>query len=115
MNETMVNHYLYIREDGTYNWSDNVFSGIATLAPNRVSEYCLEQAEKMRYSEYGNYDHLSKEQREALAQRWEAAVNMPVGEYDYYFNLENKYEVLKKSVEKLAKKLGIDYELIIKD
>ena len=111
----MVNHYLYIREDGTWNWSDGVFSGIATVRSDRVSEYCLEQAEKMRYSEYGNYDHLSKEQREALAQRWEAAVNMPVGEYDYYFNLENTYEVFKQSVEELAKKFGIDYKLIIKD
>lgn len=111
----MINHYLYIREDGTWNWSDNVFSGIATLEHEGVSKYCLEQAEKMRYSEYGNYDHLSKEQREELAKRWEAAVNMPVGEYDYYFNLENFREVFKKSVEELAKKLDIDYELIIKD
>ena len=111
----MINHYLYIKEDGTWNWSDNVFSGIATLTPESVSEYCLEQAEKMRYSEYGNYDHLSKKQREELAKRWEAAVNMPVGEHEYYFNLENKYEVFKKSVEELAKKLGIDYELNIKD
>ena len=60
----MVNHYLYIREDGTWNWSDGVFSGIATLRSDKVSEYCLEQAEKMRYSEYGNYDYLSKDQRE---------------------------------------------------
>lgn len=116
MNEIMVNHYLYIREDGTWNWSDGVFSGIATLeTDDNVSEYCLERAENMRYSEYGNYDHLSKNEREALAQRWEAAINMPVGEYDYYFNLENKYEVFKKSVKELAKKLGIDYELTIKD
>ncbi len=109
----MVNHYLYIREDGSWNWCDGVFSGIATLEPERVSEYCLEQAEKMRYSEYGNYDHLSTDERELLAQRWEAAVNMPVGQYDYYFNLENKYEVFKKSVEELAKKLGIDYKLTV--
>jgi len=112
----MINHYLYIKEDGTWNWSDGVFCGIATLeTDDRVSEYCLDRAEEMRHSNFGNYDRLSKEQREELAKRWEAAVNMPVGEYDYYFNLENKYEVLKKSVEELAKKLGIDYELIIKD
>lgn len=111
----MVNHYLYIREDGSWNWSDGVFSGIATLAPERVSEYCLEQAEKMRYSEYGNYGHLSKDERELLAQRWEAAVNLPVGKYEYYFNLENKYEVFRKSVEELANTLGIEYKLIIKD
>lgn len=111
----MVNHYLYIREDGTWNWSDGVFSGIATLRSDKVSEYCLEQAEKMRYSEYGNYDHLSKDERELLAQRWEAAVNLPVGKYEYYFNLEDKQEVLKQSVKELAKTLGIDYELIIKD
>lgn len=111
----MVNHYLYIREDGSWNWSDGVFSGIATLEPEGVSEYCLEQAEKMRYSEYGNYDHLSKDERELLAQRWEAAVNLPVGKYEYYFNLEDKQEVLKQSVKELAKTLGINYELIIKD
>lgn len=111
----MRNHYLCIKEDGTWNWSDNVFSGIATLAPDSVSEYCLDRAEEMRHSEYGNYDHLSKEQREELAKRWEAAINLPAGKYEYYFNLEDKTEVLKKSVEELAKKLGIDYELVIKD
>ena len=110
----MENKYLYI-EHNKWNWYDGVFSGIATVRQDRVSDYCLEQADKMRNSDLGNYDDLTTEQRERLAKLWEAAVNMPVGEYDYYFNLENKYEVLKKSVEELAKKLGINYELIIKD
>lgn len=111
----MINHYLYIEEDGTWNWSDGVFSGIATLEPEEVSEYCLEQAEKMRYSDYGNYDHLSKEERERLAQLWEDAKDLPEGRYDYYFNLEDMQEVFKKSVEEIAKRLGIKYELTIKE
>lgn len=111
----MINHYLYIKEDGTWSWSDNVFSGIATLEPEGISEYCLEQAKKMRYSEYGNYDHLSKEERERLAQLWENAKDLPEGRYDYYFNLEDIREVFKKSVKDLAKRLGIKYELTIKE
>lgn len=109
----MINHYLYIKEDGTWNWSDGVFCGIAT--PGSVSEYCLDRAEEMRHSEYGNYDHLSKEQREELAKRWEAAINLPAGKHEYYFNLDSKQDVFKTSVKELAETLGIDYELIIKD
>ena len=39
----MINHYLYI-ENGKFNWSDYVFSGIATLAQDMVSDFCLEKA-----------------------------------------------------------------------
>lgn len=52
---------------------------------------------------------------EKLAKLWEAAINLPDGKYDYYFNLEDKREVFVKSVKELASRLGIDYELIIKD
>lgn len=110
----MVNHYLYI-ENNTWNWSDNVFSGIATVRQDRVSDYCLEQADKMRNSDLGNYDDLTTEQRERLAKLWEAAINLPEGKYEYYFNLENKTEVFIESVRELGERLGIDYELIIKD
>lgn len=110
----MENHYLYIEHD-KWNWDDNVFSGIATMTPERVSDYCLEQADKMRNSDLGNYDDLTKEQRERLAKLWEAAINLPAGKYDYYFNLENKREAFIESVRTLATRLGIDYELIIKD
>ena len=110
----MINHYLYI-ENNTWNWSDNVFSGIATVRQDRVSDYCLEQADKMRNSDLGNYDDLTTEQRERLAKLWEAAINLPEGKYEYYFNLENKTEVFIESVRELGERLGIDYELIIKD
>ena len=110
----MINHYLYI-ENGKFNWLDGVFSGIATVAQNRVSEYCLEQADNMRNSNLGNYDHLTSEQRERLAKLWESAMNLPDGNYEYYFNLEDKTEVFIKSVQELGKKFGIDYELIIKE
>ena len=113
-NGNMINHYLYIKEDGSWNWSDGVFCGIATLeTDDRVSEYCLNRAEEMRHSNFGNYDHLSKEQREELAKRWEAAVNLPEGKHEYYFNLGSKQEVFKQSVKELAKTLGIEYELTI--
>lgn len=111
----MINHNLYIREDGSWDWSDGVLIGIATLEPDRVSEYCLDRAEEMRHSNLGNYDHLSKEQREELAKRWEAAINLPAGKHEYYFNLDSKQDVFKISVKELAETLGIDYELIIKD
>ena len=110
----MINHYLYI-ENGTFNWSDGVFSGIATVAKDKVSDFCLERADEMRNSNLGNYDHLTVEQRERLAKLWESAMNLPDGNYEYYFNLEDKTEVFIKSVQELGKKFGIDYELIIKE
>ena len=42
-------------------------------------------------------------------------MNLPDGNYEYYFNLEDKTEVFIKSVQELAEKLGIDYELIINE
>ena len=110
----MINHYLYI-ENGKFNWSDGVFSGIATVAQDKVSDFCLEKADKMRNSNLGNYDHLTSEQRERLAKLWESAMNLPDGNYEYYFNLDDKTEVFIKSVQELGKKFGIDYELIIKE
>ena len=110
----MINHYLHI-ENSKFNWSDNVFSGIATVAQDKISNFCLDQADKMRNSNLGNYDHLTSEQRERLAKLWESAMNLPDGNYEYYFNLEDKTEVFIKSVQELGKKFGIDYELIIKE
>ena len=110
----MTNHYLYI-ENGKFNWLDGVFSGIATVTKDKISNFCLDQADKMRNSNLGNYDHLTSEQRERLAKLWESAMNLPDGNYEYYFNLEDKTEVFIKSVQELGKKLGIDYELIIKE
>ena len=110
----MTNHYLHI-ENSTFNWSDGVFSGIATVVQDKVSDFCLEKADKMRNSNLGNYDHLTSEQRERLAKLWESAMNLPDGNYEYYFNLEDKTEVFIKSVQELGKKFGIDYELIINE
>ena len=110
----MENHYLYI-ENNKWNWSDNIFSGIATVRKDKVSDYCLDQADKMRHSNLGNYDDLTTEQREKLAKLWESAKDLPEGKYDYYFNLEDKREVFIKSVQELGNRLGINYELIIKD
>ena len=110
----MTNHYLHI-ENGKFNWSDYVFSGIATLAQDKVSVFCLERADEMRNSNLKNYDHLTTEQREKLAKLWESAMNLPHGNYEYYFNLEDKTEVFIKSVQELAEKLGTDYELIINE
>ena len=110
----MINHYLHI-ENGTFSWSDCVFSGIATVSQDKVSDFCLDQADKTRNSTLGNYDNFNTEQRERLAKLWESAMNLPDGNYDYYFNLEDKTEVFIKSVQELAEKLDIDYELIIKE
>ena len=111
----MNNNYLHI--DGSH-WSydDGVFSGVAPdIDADEVSVFCLKQAEKTRNSKWRNYVRLSQEQREELARRWEAAKDLPDGEYDYYFNLEDKNKVFRQSVEELAKKLGISYELKLKN
>ncbi len=114
MNEIIENQYLYIEHD-EWNWYDGVFSGIANITPENVSNFCHEKANDMRHSDLGNYDELSKAERERLAKLWEDAINLPDGKYDYYFNLEDKREVFIKSVQELAARLGINYELIIKD
>ena len=110
----MRNNYLYI-EGNTWNYCDGVFSGIATLNPEMVSDFCLEHAKNMRHSDLGNYDDLSKVEREKLAQLWETAKDLPEGKYDYYFNLENKKEVFIQSVKELATRLGIKYDLTLKE
>ena len=109
----MKNCYLHKIND-KWEWFDGVFMSTATVSQNRVSEYCLEQADDARNSILGNYDDLTTEQRERLAKLWEAAINLPDGKYDYYFNLDSKKEVFIQSVKELGEKLGIDYELIIK-
>ena len=115
----MTNRYLHIENEiensYDFNWSDNVFIGSATVAKDKVSDFCKEKADEMRNSNLRNYDYLTTEQRERLAKLWESAINLPVGNYDYYFNLEDKKETFIKSVQELAEKLGIDYELIIND
>ena len=114
----MTNRYLHIENDiensYDFNWSDNVFIGSATVAKDKVSDFCREKADEMRNSNLRNYDYLTTEQRERLAKLWESVMNLPVGNYDYYFNLEDKTETFIKSVQELAEKLGIDYELNIK-
>ena len=89
----MTNHYLHIEneiEDSyDFNWSDNVFIGSATVAKDKVSDFCREKADEMRNSNLKNYD--------------------------YYFNLENKTEAFIKSVQELADRLGVKYELNVKE
>lgn len=110
----MENNYLYI-EDNTWNYCDGTISGIAVLEPEIVSDFCLKTAEDMRHSDLGNYDDLSKDEREKLAQLWEAAKDLSEGKYDYYFNLENKKEVFIQSVKELAARFGIKYNLTLKE
>lgn len=106
----MHNHYLHIRGDGV-SYADNVFSGFGPYTKDEFKGFCLQKAEEMRTSDLGNFTVFTKKQREKLAKKWEAAKDLPEGEYDYYFNFEDKYEVFKKSVEALAKKLGINYTI----
>ena len=90
----MTNHYLHIENEMgdsyDFNWSDNVFIGSATVVKDKVSDFCKEKADEMRNSNLKNYDYLTTEQRERLAKLWEVAVFLPVGNYDYYFNLDDK-------------------------
>ena len=110
----MQNHYLHIKEDGV-SYADNVFSGFGPYTKTEFKEFCLQKAEEMRTSDLGNFTAFTKKQREELAKRWEAAKDLPAGEYEYYFNLEDKRKMFKQSVAELAKRLGIKYELKLKD
>ena len=105
----MYNEYLEIREDAI-SYRDNVFDGIA----DNDDELFNKRAYEFRHSTLVNYDHLTKEQREEIAKRWENAANLPEGKYDYYFNLEDKNKIFKKSVKELANTLGVSYKLTIK-
>ena len=110
----MRNRYLHIT-NGSVNYEDNVFSGIARINEERsASDFCLEKAEDWRHSTVKNYERFSPEQREEIARRWEAAKDLPEGEYKYYFNLEDKVEMFIKSVKELAEDLNITYDLKIK-
>lgn len=110
----MTNQYLYI-EDGVINYQDNVFSGVAHFDnKEKFKAFCLERANDCRTSDLGNFDDFTQEQREEIARRWEAAIDLQIGEYDYYFNLEDKVETFKLYVGEIAKRFGIDYELILK-
>lgn len=110
----MNNKYLHIL-NGQVSFYDNVFNGFATLTDkDKQLSYYQERADEWQHSEMGNYDDFTPKQREEIARRWEAAKDLPDGEYDYYFNLENIVEVFKQSVDELAKRFGIDYELKLK-
>ena len=41
----MIDHYLHIENKTSnwydFNWSDGVFSGIATVSQDKVSDFCL--------------------------------------------------------------------------
>ena len=65
----------------------------------------------MEESKLGDYTQLSKGKREQIARRWMAAAELPDGEYEYYFNLEDKRELFERQVKEFAKRLGIKYEL----
>ena len=97
-------------EGNSISYCDGAFCGIV----DKIGDVFQEKADEWRHSKFGNYDNFTTEQREEIARRWEKAKDLPDGEYDYYFNLENMVEVFKKSVDELAKKFGIDYELKLK-
>ena len=106
----MDNNYLYI-DNNSLNYSDGVFSGITSNC--NIEEFILEEADKMRNSNLKNYDRFSTKQREELAKRWENVKNLSDGKYEYYFNLEDKYDMFKKFVKDLSDKLNIKYKLEI--
>ena len=112
----MNNKHLYIRVDGTIFYCDNALSGIARVESKEdIIKFCNERADEWRTSNLGNFTQFTQEEREKMANLWENAKQLPEGEYDYYFNIEDKVESFKTHVKELAKKLGIDYELIIKE
>lgn len=112
----MENRYLHIK-DGKIDFYDYAFFGSANRQGRAFRrafrEYCREKAEEWRCSKLGNYTQFSKGKREQIARRWMAVAELPDGEYEYYFNLEDKHEIFEQQVKEFAKQLGVKYELRI--
>lgn len=107
----MINKYLFI--DGVnIHYADSAFNGVCTIEDK--NKFFNEKADDWLNSKLGNYSEFNKEYRKEIAKRWKNATSLPDGKYDYYFNLEDKNKVFKKSVKELANTFGIKYELIIK-
>lgn len=105
----MENRYLHIK-DGKINFRDYAFLGIV----RGQRKACRERAEEWRYSKLNNYTKFSKGKREQIARRWMAAAELPDGEYEYYFNLEEGMrKIFEQHVKEFAKQLGVKYELRI--
>lgn len=112
------NKYLYITEDNSLfniNSCDYVFSSYySRKTREEFINYCKENANNFRHSDLSNYKKLDNKDRETLAKRWEDAVHLKPGNYDYYFNLQSKQDIFKQAVADVAKELNIDqYNLIM--
>lgn len=114
----MKNNYLEIKKEGgkiVVSSSDGVFSSITTLDNKEAfKNYCEHKAKEWRESTLGNYANWSKEDRKKVSDKWANAKNLQYGEYNLYFNIEDKKDIFRKEVDSLAKSLGItDYILEI--
>ena len=113
----MENNYLDIKKEGgkiVVSSNDGVFSSITTLRDRKAfKNYCERKAKEWRESTLGNYANHSKD-RKIKSDKWFNAGSLKCGEYNFYFNIEDKKDIFRKEVDSLAKSLGItDYILEI--
>ena len=114
----MENLYLRIKqtEDNQIkiDSSDGVFMSFATVSKEDYFDYCDGKADEWLTSDLGNYDGWSKKDRKAIAEKWRKAKQLPVGDYEYYFNFEDINDLFTQAVKDLADQMEIEnYNLTI--
>lgn len=114
----MENYYLHIKQIDKntikVNSYDGVFTSFWTVKKKDYFDYCDGKADEWLTSELGNYDGWSKKDRKAIAEKWRKAKELPVGDYEYYFNFEDINDLFTQAVKDLADKMGIkNYKLTI--
>lgn len=114
----MQNYYLHIKQidENTIevNSYDGVFTTFGTLPKDDYFDYCDGKADEWLTSHLGNYDGWSKKDRKAIALKWRKAKQLPVGDYEYYFNFEDINDLFAQAVKDLASNMGIEnYNLTI--
>ena len=113
------NNYLRLRkdEDGKIhiNYFDGVFLGGGKFdSAEAYKDFCEERRDGWLYSKLGNYSNFRRKHRKEIASRWDKAKEYDNINLEFYFNLDSKEEIFKSEVAELAKSMGIEYELTIK-
>lgn len=113
------NNYLHLQTDKNgkihIDYEDGVFMGRAVRdSVESYKAYCKERQNSWLHSNWGNYARFTQKQREEIASRWYKAKEYSNVNLEYYFNFDSKEDIFKSEVATLAKSLGIEYELTIK-
>lgn len=113
------NNYLRLQTDKDgkiqINYADGVFIGGAVRdSVEAYKEFCEERRNDWIHSKLGNYSPFNQRKRMNIASRWDKAKEYSNVNLEYYFNFDSKEEIFQNEVARLAKSMGIKYELTLK-